>query len=166
MLFFYFTCKSKVSAKVSQRNSSGLEPYKGLDHYSERSPFAVCRLHMITKFIVCIVLFSSGDLQLLGIDFSFKPYLSILTSSLKLESKQAALDSTSSFGSLLIFQHLLINKIQPGWSPLALFCCATSLVLSLSRKELFPAVFLKLQECRGMPHLLPSVCRKPPETDK
>lgn len=100
-------------------------------------------------FELYFLFFPSGDSQLLGIDFGFNPYSSILTSTLKLESKHG-LHSTSSFGLLLVFQHLLINKSQPGWSPLALLCHATSIVLPLSRKELFPAVFLKLQECRGI----------------
>lgn len=36
----------KVLAKVSQRNRSALEPDNGLDHYSGRTIFAFCRLHM------------------------------------------------------------------------------------------------------------------------
>lgn len=100
-----------------------------------------------------------------GCRLGFNPYTSILTSTLKLESKQRGLNSAASFGLLLVFQHLLFNKSQPGWSPLALFCHAVSIVLSLSRKNLFPAGFLKLEECRGIP-LLSSACRKPQETDK
>lgn len=115
--------------------------------------FADCICLLMTKFKVFL-----ADFQ--GINFNL--YESTLMSTLRLESKQQRFYSASFFSLLLVCQNFLISK-----SPLAnLFCHATSIVLYLSRKKLFSAAFLKLQECRGMPHLLRSVCRQPPETKK
>lgn len=153
-----------MSAKVSQRNRSALEPDRGLDHYSGRTTFAFCRFHMFIDdkvYSFCYTLFFFlVDFQ--GTDLVLISMNPLLMSTLKFENKQQRFYSTSFFSLLLLCQNLLISKSSVA----NLFCHATTIVLYLRRKKILSVAFLKFQECRGMPHPLFSVCRQPLEIKK